>query len=96
MSILSVDQVSSEYRIRQSLIAPSNYRAIDAIPTRARYPIARASERSDGRWFITSGPELARVAGDEFRFPPTFYVDNDKDARTWVEMLAALYVKATA
>lgn len=96
MTTLSVNQTSSAYRIRETLIAPRNYRAIDAIPTGARYPIVRASESEPGgRWFITCGPELSRAVSDEFQFPPTLYVANDRDARTWVELIAELYVKAT-
>lgn len=97
MSTTSINQQSSEYRIRENRIAPRNYRAIDAVIVGDRYPIARASESEPGgRWFITCGPEFYRAVNDEFRFPPTLYVANDKDARTWLELLAELYVKATA
>lgn len=97
MSVLSINETTGEYRIRERRIAPSNYRAIDAVLVGDRYPIARASESEPGgRWFITCGPEFSRAISDEFRFPPTLFVASDRDARTWLELLAELYVKATA
>lgn len=96
-SATSIIQTPGEYRIRENRIAPSNYRAIDVVLVGDRYPIARASESEPGgRWFITCGPEFSRAVSDEFRFPPTLFVASDRDARTWLELLAELYVKATA
>lgn len=97
MSVSSINETGREYRIRERRITPSNYRAIDAVLVGDRYPIARASESEPGgRWFITCGPEFSRTVSDEFRFPPTLFVACDRDARTWLELLAELYVKATA
>lgn len=96
MSVSSINQQSSEYRIRENRIAPKNYRAIDGVPTGERYPIVRAAESEPGgHWFITCGPEFSRAVG-EFHFPPTLTAATDKDARTWVELLVAYYVKVTA
>lgn len=97
MSVSSINETTREYRICERRVTPSNYRAIDAVLVGDRYPIARASESEPGgKWFITCGPEFSRTVSDEFRFPPTLLVACDRDARTWLELLAELYVKATA
>lgn len=96
MSTTSINDRPHEYRIRERRVAPANYPVIDAIITGDRYPIIRAAAAGEGsdKWLITCGPELSRAISNEFRFPPTLYASSDSDARTWVELLAALYVKA--
>lgn len=66
---------------------------IDAILNGDMFPFIRAS-RPAQRWIIMSGPELAKAAVQQFRFPPSLFVDSEQDARRWVELLAGLYIQA--
>lgn len=83
------------FRLVEHEQTPSRSHTIDVILAGETYPIIRAT-CPNGRWLIMAGPEVARLVSPEFRFPPTLYADSDKDARTWVELLANLFTKAAA
>lgn len=83
------------FRIVEHHQTPSHSHTIDVILVGETYPIIRATCPT-GRWLIMAGPEVARLVSPEFRFPPTLYADSERDARTWVELLANLFTKAAA
>lgn len=92
MSTTSINHTSLGYRLVERDLAPSRTPVIDALLIGDVYPIVRAAHR-EGRWFVTAGPELPQAVDPEFRFPPPFYVESHRDARVWVELLAAMHAK---
>jgi hypothetical protein len=91
---MSIDHAPLTYRIVERDPGRGGPQ-IDAIFAGESFPLIRATRPKD-RWMIMAGPEVAAAAGGGLRFPPVMFAENEDAARTWVKLLADLYVKAAA
>lgn len=88
------DQPPLGYEIREFLIDNQGRTQIEAWLPGWLWPAVRIAQRSDG-WQVVVGSEIFAVAGVSEVGLTGLDAINAEEARTWVKLLAALYVKAT-
>lgn len=84
-----------ELEIRDDGTEPDGTAQIEAWLPGWSWPVVRAVQRGDG-WLVLVGAEVSVTAGVRKADRSGLDAINADEARIWVELLAALYVKAAA
>lgn len=83
-----------DYEIRDYRREPDGLAQIEAWLPGWLWPAVRAVQRDDG-WLVLVGPEVSATAGVHEADRSGLDAVNADEARIWVKLLAALYVKAS-